>query len=560
MKLLTTLILLYILATGCANIQSPPGGAGDTLAPNVEYTEPQDRTINFSDDGVTIGFDEYMNRSKVLENLRITPEVKMAFDWSATDLNIKFEEPLQPNTTYAINIGTEYTDYYNNAPKKGFSMIFSTGDKLDSGSISGLLSAVDTKGKYVFLYKEVEGVYPDMATAQPDYFVNTGSSGEFQFVALKPGNYRLLAIDDKFQNRVYDDQVDSYGTALRDIKLTDDSLQVRGINIHIGAKSDILGPQLISANSQYAGIANLLFDENLDRRTITVDNFKLNIAGEDIPIKGIGTNVKTSSELLITYDASYAGKELEVKVSNITDSTGNLIQDTASSFKFVVDSTYNRTEFAISSTNLNDSTQKNVTPFFNILPEKPLFRVKFSKIPEMESLVNSAYLESEGEKTELSLSSDNLLDYFFKSENPIKENIEYILVFDTKNIIDIWGQGLVKDTIYRTKFKTKFAPKLSKIGGEVTATNECEGNLVIRAINTTDNSKYKTKATDGKWSFENVTAGDYVFEVFCDENNNEEYDFGKVIPFAYREKYSKNKPYTVNENWEYNEIKLVLDE
>ena len=560
MKLLTTLILLYILATGCANIQSPPGGAGDTLAPNVEYTEPQDRTINFSDDGVTIGFDEYMNRSKVLENLRITPEVKMAFDWSATDLNIKFEEPLQPNTTYAINIGTEYTDYYNNAPKKGFSMIFSTGDKLDSGSISGLLSAVDTKGKYVFLFKEVEGVYPDMATAQPDYFVNTGSSGEFQFVALKPGNYRLLAIDDKFQNRVYDDQVDSYGTALRDITLTDDSLQVRGINIHIGAKSDILGPQLISANSQYTGIANLLFDENLDRRTITEDNFKLNIAGEDIPIKGIGTNVKTSSELLITYDASYAGKELEVKVSNLTDSTGNLIQDTASSIKFVVDSTYNRTEFAISSTNLNDSTQKNVTPFFNILPEKPLFRVKFSKIPEMESLVNSAYLESEGEKTELSLSSDNLLDYFFKSENPIKENIEYILVFDTKNILDLWGQGLVKDTIYRTKFKTKFAPKLSKIGGEVTATNVCEGNLVVRAINTTDNSKYKTKAIDGKWSFENVTAGDYVFEVFCDENNNEEYDFGKVIPFAYREKYSKNKPYTVNENWEYNEIKLVLDE
>ncbi len=560
MKLLTTLILLYILATGCANIQSPPGGAGDTLAPNVEYTEPADRTINFSNDEVTIGFDEYMNRAKVLENLRITPEAKMTFDWSATDLNIKFEEPLLPNTTYAINIGTEYTDYYNNAPQKGFSMIFSTGDKLDSGSISGLLSATDTKGKFVFLYKEVDGEFPDMATAQPDYFVNTGSSGEFLFVALKPGNYRLLAIDDKFQNRVYDDQVDSYGTALSDITLTDDSLKASGISVHIGAKSDYRGPQLISANSQFSGIANILFDENMDRGTIINENFKLTSATGDVPINGIGTNAKTSSELLIIYDANYGGKELEIKVTNVTDSTGNTIQDTASSFKFVVDSTYNRTDFAISSTNLNDSTQKNVTPFFHILPEKPTFRVKFSKIPDANSLENSAYLELEGEKIKLSLTSENLLDYNFKSEIPIKENTEYILVFNTKGIVDIWGQGLVKDTVYRTKFKTNFAPKYSKIGGEVTTMSDCKGNIVIRAINTADNSKYKTTLTDGKWNLDKVTAGSYVFEIFCDENNNGEYDFGKVIPFEYREKYSKSKPYTVNENWEYNEIKLVLDE
>ena len=560
MKLLTTLILLYLLATGCANIQSPPGGAGDTLAPNVEYTEPADRAINYNDDAVTIGFDEYMNRGKVLENLRITPDVKMTFDWSATKLNIKFTEPLKPNTTYAITIGTEYTDYYNNAPKKGFSMIFSTGDKLDTGSISGLLSATDTKGKFVFLYKEVDGVYPDMATAPPDYFVNTGSSGEFQFVALKPGNYRILAIDDKFQNRMYDDQVDSYGTALSDITITEDSLQVSGINIHIGAKSDYRSPQLISANSQYAGIVNLLFDENLDRSTIVKENFKLTSDDVDVPIKSIGTNLKTSSELLIAYDASYAGKELEIKVSNVTDSAGNIVQDTASSIKFVVDSTYNKTDFVISSTNLNDSTQKNVTPYFNILPEKPLFRVKFSKIPDTKSLENSAYLESEGVKTELTLYSDNSLDFFFKSENPIKENAEFTLVFDTKNIVDIWGQGLVKDTVYRTKFKTNFAPKYSKIGGEVTATNGCSGKLIVRAINTTDNSKYKITATDGKWNFEEVTAGSYVFEVFCDENNNSEYDFGKAVPFGYRERYSKSKPYTVTENWEYNEIKLVLDE
>lgn len=559
MKLLTTLILLYIL-TSCANIQSPPGGAGDTLAPEVEYTTPEDRTINFSGSELTIGFDEYMNRAKVIENLRITPDAKMSYDWSATDLNITFEEDLQPNTTYAINIGTEYSDYYNNSPKKGFSMIFSTGNELDSGSISGLLSAPDTKGKFVFLYKEKEGVFPDLSSTQPDYYVSTGSSGEYKFVALKPGRYRLLAIDDKFQNRLYDDQVDSYGTALKDIVLTKDSLQIEGINLHIGSKSDYLGPQLISASSQYAGLVNLLFDENLDKNTILKDNFKLTNSSENIPIIAIGQNSKNSSEVLLTYDPNYMGKELDVFVSNIADSTGNKVRDTASTYKFIVDSTFNNTEFSIISANLNDSTQKNVTPFFNIESEEATFKVKFSKIPDFNSLENCAYLETENSKEKLSLYSKNLLDFFFISENPLNENTEYKLVFETKNIKDLWGQKLSQDTVYRTKFKTKFAPKYSKIGGEVTVHEICKGDLVIRAINTTDDSRYEAKAIDLKWQLEKVTAGEYVFEIFCDENENGKYDFGKVNPFEYREKYSKSKVYTIKENWEYNEIKLSLDE
>lgn len=124
----------------------------------------------------------------------------------------------------------------------------------------------------------------------------------------------------------------------------------------------------------------------------------------------------------------------------------------------------------------------------------------------------------------------------------------------------MWGQKLSKDTVYRTKFKTKFAPKYSKIGGEVTVQEICKGDLVIRAINTTDNSRYEAKAIDLKWQLEKVTAGEYVFEIFCDENENGKYDFGKVNPFKYREKYSKSKVYTIKENWEYNEIKLSLDE
>lgn len=560
MRVLITLILIYLFAFGCANIQSPPGGAGDTTAPSVEYTYPVDRTINFQDDEMTIGFNEYMNRSKVIENLHISPDVKMSFDWSSTDLHISFLEPLRPNTTYAVNLGTEFTDYHNNQPKQGYSIIFSTGNKLDSGSIIGYLSAPDTKGKYMYLYKKKDGEYPNMATTKPDYYVNTGSSGIFQFVALTPGEYRVIAVDDRFQNGIYDDQVDSYGTALNDVILTEDKLLVGGVNIFLGGKTDEVGPKLLNASSQYAGIANVLFDENLDYNTLVAENFSLTSNGENVPVMAMGINRLTTSEVILIFDKNTAGKDLKLTVKSIADSTGNSIQEASNYTNFTVDSTYNMDEFTISTTNLNDSTQKNISPKFNILSQSSVFKLKFNKIPDVSTLENAAYLESNGNKTNVKLLSNNLLDYFFVSDSILTENAEYTLVFNTSDITDLWGNRLTKDTIYRTKFKTSFEPKSSLIGGTVELVSDCGGDIIVTAKNISDKSEYTTALTDGKWKFDKVTPGSYIFEIYCDANKNGKFDFGSINPFEYREKYSKSTEHKIAENWEYNDIKLILNE
>lgn len=560
MRVLISVILIYILTTSCANIQSPPGGSGDTTAPNIEYSYPEDKTINFQDDEIRIGFDEYMNRSKVIENLHITPDVPMTFDWSSTELEISFTEPLEENTTYAISLGTDFTDYYNNSPKSSFSFIFSTGNILDSGSIRGKIFAKDTKGKYVFLYKSTNGVFPNMATEEPDYFVSIGSSGTYEFVALKPGEYRLLAIDDKFQNKIYDDQVDGFGTSLNDVTLLENKLISAVPEIHLGGKTDLTGPRLLSASSQYSGIVNLLFDENLDFNTLVKNKFRLSLDDEVVPIDGLGINKLTTSELILVFDKNMGGKELKIAVLGVADSSGNRIVDTASYTNFLVDTTFNSDDFTITSTNLNDSTQKNISPEFNIFNQFTPFKVKFNKIPDINSLKNTSYLESKGTKIDLKLVSENLLDYYFISEIPLLENTDYTIHFTTDNIKDLWGNSLDLDTTYNTKFKTKFAPKLSSISGMIETVSDCGGNIIVTAKNVTDKTEYRTVLTDKTWEFEKVTPGSYLFEIYCDANKNNKYDFGNVVPFEFREKYSKSKSYKIDENWEYKDINLKLDE
>jgi hypothetical protein len=249
-----------------------------------------------------------------------------------------------------------------------------------------------------------------------------------------------------------------------------------------------------------------------------------------------------------------------LSLNSIADSIGNLSQDTASYTNFLVDTTSNNDEFSILSTNLNDSTQKNISPSFNVFNKFSPFKLKFSKIPYSKSLKNTAYLLSNNDTISVELKSNDLLEYFFVSEKGILENTDYVLVFDTKGVTGLWGNSLVKDTVYRTKFKTKFSPKLSSISGEIVLKSGCEGNIIVTAKNVTDKTEYKITLTDSKWRFDEVTTGSYIFEIFCDENKNGKYDFGKVDPFEYREKYSKSKSYKIDENWEYNDIKLMLDE
>ena len=560
MRALLSSILIILFSAGCANIQSPPGGEGDKTAPYVEITNPQDGTINFDSDEIEIEFDDYMNRSKVLENLRITPEVKAEYDWNATTLSIEFTEPLKENTTYAINIGTDYSDYYNNSPEKAFSMIFSTGNKLDSGSISGKLSAEDTKGKFLFLYKLKDGEFPDIFKDEPDYFVNTGSSGEFRFVALKPGTYRLVAIDDKFQNRIYDDEVDAYGTALSDFTLTEDSLSISNIQVFLGPKNDFTPPKLISASSNYAGTANILFDESLDYNTLKKENFLLFDGEKKIELMNIGFQEKNTSEVLIVYDKNLIGKTLTLNVENLTDSTGNIIADSASSIEFVVDSLSNENEFAIEKTNLMDSTKNNVSPILDSIIDKKFYFIKFNKIPDESTLKGIARVINGDSTIPLQLYSTNLNEYYFTSDTKFPENKELKIEFNTSEIKDIWGMKLAKDTLYSTKFKTGFLPKYSKLGGKIENQGSCSSNLIVEAQNISDKTRYKTIVSDSTWSFEKVTAGKYIFTIYCDTNNDNEYSFGSLKPFAFREPYSKSKEYKVEENWEYNDIILNLDE
>ena len=152
-KILKYCLLFLFFISGCAVIESPKGGEKDKTPPKILEIEPKGG-INYKSKTVTFEFSQYMDKNKVIENISISPTTELKFDWSGKSLEVEFVKDLDSNTTYSLNLGTDYTDYLQNKPEEALSYIFSTGNTIDSGSIEGNLFSKETQGVYIFAYKK----------------------------------------------------------------------------------------------------------------------------------------------------------------------------------------------------------------------------------------------------------------------------------------------------------------------------------------------------------------------------------------------------------------------
>src|SRR5690606_21541307 len=134
------------------------------------------------------------------------------------------------NTTYTINFGQSIVDNNEGNPNRFLSYVFSTGDYLDSLSLSGAVKdAFDRKADpfiSVMLYA-LDSTFTDSTIYKepPLYISNTGDSLPlFELKHLKGGQYRLIGLLDKNRNNMFDQRLDKIGFVEDTISLPTDSI------------------------------------------------------------------------------------------------------------------------------------------------------------------------------------------------------------------------------------------------------------------------------------------------------------------------------------------------
>lgn len=210
------LILMFeLLLSKCASPKAPTGGPKDTIPPTLVEAYPPSNSLNTNEKEITFIFDENINAQKLEKNLIITPNIDIKYKTltKRNKLVLKFEEPFPDSTTITLNFFDGLVDNTEGTPAVNLTYVFSTGEFLDSLTVSGevkdLMTATPKEKILIGLFSYTDTL--DLFTSKPTYFTSSDQEGLFQISNIKVGTYTLLAFSDKNKNLLFDTSTEAYG-------------------------------------------------------------------------------------------------------------------------------------------------------------------------------------------------------------------------------------------------------------------------------------------------------------------------------------------------------------
>ncbi|NGM61123.1 hypothetical protein G5B30_04230 [Sphingobacterium sp. SGG-5] len=225
--LLGFITLISLTFFHCANMQRPTGGPKDSLPPVLLTEFPENLTRNFTAEEIVLTFDEFIKLNNQFKEFSITPDVEKQPDYKVRKkrLHIKLPDSLEENTTYTINFGKGLVDYNEGNPIVNYTYVFATGPELDSLMISGSVTNAYTG---VFDEKEDKEVKVLLIPTRQDsifgkkkanIFTTVDTSGNFQFRNLREDTYRIYALKEQNNDRVYNNPDELLGFLADSIRL-----------------------------------------------------------------------------------------------------------------------------------------------------------------------------------------------------------------------------------------------------------------------------------------------------------------------------------------------------
>ena len=133
MKYLSDVVLFLVNA--CASVKAPDGGPKDSAAPKLSQTNPGQNATDFKAKAIVLEFSEDVveNNSKVQF---LSPLTSVTTNPLGKRLKITADSGWKPNTTYVLNLRKKIKDEREGNQLKDTTIIFSTGQVLDTISAS----------------------------------------------------------------------------------------------------------------------------------------------------------------------------------------------------------------------------------------------------------------------------------------------------------------------------------------------------------------------------------------------------------------------------------------
>lgn len=571
--------IIAFIMVACASIGRPEGGPRDEMPPVFIKSNPTQGQTNVKSNKIEIFFDENLKVDDASNKVVISPVQKAmpSIIANGKKVSVELRDTLIPNTTYTIDFSDAIRDLNEGNPVDGFALDFSTGDSIDSLRISGMLfearNLEPAQGMIVGVYSNLAD--SAISTLPLERISKTNQLGQFTIRGLKPGYYRIFALNDKNRDYHWDRSED---VAFYDVALSPsvEPIEVMDTLRASDGKDSLVSRQgvkflpnnvlLTWFNEGYA--AQYLKDyKRPERNRITFDfATKADTLPQITIINGEKAGLDIDEWALLN-----AGVTLDTLEYWINDSV-ILAQDS-----ILVAARYLRTD-----TNENLSWTTDTLKLFYKEPKKKKKKDKDEEtdsIPKVKFLnwtlqaanpqdVNKplrflssqplAFIDNNGIKLSIkrdtiweSLPSPRILPdtsgYILKYTIPYEWQAgeKYKLEIDSASLIGIYNEC---NKPYKQEFSVRPIEDYVNLYFNVSGT---ELPVIVELLDGSDKVVATAPVIEGKASFNFLLPGKYFARAFIDNNNNGEYDTGKLLDKQQPEEvYYYPKIINAKKNWD----------
>jgi uncharacterized protein (DUF2141 family) len=475
-------------------------------------------------------FDEFIKTVNPGKEFNISPDVETQPIYKVRKKRFIIELPdsLEENTTYTINFGKGLVDFNEGNPFINYNYVFATGDELDSLSISGRVLNGYTKDFNLEKDKEVIAILIPTSRdsifgkKKASYYTTVDSSGNFSFNNLREDTYRVYALKDMNNDKVYNGNDEWIGFLNDSITLNQNvsgllleyTKGVPNIFRNLEKKIDNDGAILLTFNRPL---------QEPDLRIISpnqLDNNKL------IKYKPTLDTAKIYLENL-----EFDSLKIEVAENNTPIDTIDLRK--ARNLK--IDNTI------VPKLNINNKVDR--IKHIELTSEYPIASVDKNKILILEDSVS---------RRNFQLQQDSLNREMYHIRFNWRPNRNYELVVQEGAIL-----GPFDET--NKEFKSQFTLNETENYGDINLTFtglDSAQNYIVELIDETKEKLFDVRKlpADKIMRYIKFPGGKYSIRLIEDANNNGKWDAGDVYKGIQAERiWYLDRTFTIRANWEQNE-------
>lgn len=565
--IIAVLFLLTWLLLCCAKEGMPPGGPEDTIPPEVvSVSPPPDTTEVDPNSKIEITFSERMNAKITEESIFISPLPREPFEfkWKGRKLILIPSEPLQPDRTYVISIGTDALDLRRNRLTQSFTFAFSTGSRLDHGSISGEVWSKREIGLqrqvgtsiWAYLLAEDRPQF-DPEKDKPDYVTQTDNEGKYNLLSLSLGIYRLFAVQDENRNLLWEWEQEAIGVTTKDVELFQQDATETHVDFVLD-KKDKSRPSLMRCFSVNRNLVKLEFDEETEEQSaLDLSNYRITSLSAQRPLEvnSVFLQEGDAQRIFLITELLTSGEEYAVEVFRLTDKAGNPLDTLSNTCRF-------------EGTEIPDTLGPMITDiqpkdaWINVSLDSKI-ELSFDEPPQRQSVQSSFSLIDSNQVEVMGKGSWRAPNTFvFSPDSLLSGNTRYEIKLSGRGVTDLLDNPSVIDSSFVSSFVTLDPDEAGSVSGLVRLAEKHEQKAIILSLWPLEKEDLPLNITltqPGSFLFQRVLPGKYLLGGYVDLDGNQSLSPGYPKPFSPLEPFALY-PDTirVRSRWETEGVELII--